>query len=172
MLDPKMEKALNQQVNAELYAFYLYLSIATWMEDEGLAGMGAWMRSQAEEEVSHAMRIYGFIQERGGRVTLAAIDGPPAEWDSAQAAFKAALEHEVKVTGMINALVDLSQEIKDHAAGAFLQWFVTEQVEEEAQVQEILDKFKLGGGHPGFHYMLDKELGARPASFIAPPPEE
>ncbi|MBN2171816.1 MAG: ferritin [Candidatus Krumholzibacteriota bacterium] len=171
MLDPKMEKALNKQVNAELFAFYLYLSIATWMEDKGLLGMGTWMRSQAEEEVSHAMRLYGFVQERGGRVTLAAIDAPATEWKSAQDAFTAALAHEVKVTGMINGLVDLAHEIKDHAAAVFLQWFVSEQVEEEAQVQEILDKFKLAGDHPGFLYMLDKELGSRPASFITPPLE-
>ena len=172
MLDPKMETALNKQVNAELYASYLYLSMATWLESEGLGGMGAWMRGQAEEEMAHIMRFYGFIQERGGRVLLSAIEGPPTQWDSPEAAFRGGLEHEVKVTGMINELVALAHEIKDYASVSFLQWFVDEQVEEESSAQDILDKFKIGAGHPGFLYMLDKELGARPATFFAPPTGE
>ena len=171
MLDPKMEKALNEQVNAEMYSSYFYLAMAAWLEDEGLGGMGAWMRGQAEEEMAHAMRLYGYIQERGGRVIMAAIEAPPLEWKNAHDVFEKVLEHEMKVTGMINDLVTLSRELGDYATENVLQWFVSEQVEEEASVQEILDKFKLGEGHPGFLFMLDKELNARPTQLFGAPAE-
>ena len=171
MIDPRMEKALNEQVNAEMYSSYFYLSMAAWLEGEGLGGMGAWMRGQAEEEMEHTMRFYSYIQERGGRVVMTAIDGPPTEWDSALAVFENVLEHEILVTGLINDLVTLARELKDYASEAFLQWFVGEQVEEESSVQDILDKFKLGSGHPGFLFMLDKELSARPTKLFGPPAE-
>ena len=172
MIDPKMEKALNEQINAEMYSSYFYLSMAAWLEDEGLGGMGAWMRAQAVAEMEHAMRFYGYIQERGRRVVLTAIDGPPTDWDSAHTIFENVLEHEIKVTGLINDLVTLARKLKDYASESFLQWFVGEQVEEESSVQAILDKFKLGAGHPGFLFMLDKELSARPTKLFGPPVEE
>jgi ferritin len=155
--------ALNKQVNAELYSSYLYLAMSAYLESQNLKGMARWMRLQAQEEDMHAMKIFDFIHERGGRVTWTAIEGPPVEWDSPRAVFEAGLEHEKKVTGLINDLVDLSIAEKDHAANTFLQWFVTEQVEEEASFREILDKFGIGSGHPGFLFHLDMELGKRPA---------
>ena len=161
MMKAKIQEAFNRQVNAELYSAYLYLAMAAHLESRGLSGMAAWMKAQHQEETMHAMKFFDFIHERGGRLQLTALEGPPGEWDSALAVFKAGLEHEEKVSGMINSLVDLALAESDHATNAFLQWFVTEQVEEEASFQDIIDKFELGADHPGFLFMLDKELGQR-----------
>lgn len=161
MLSEKMEEALNEQVNAELYSAYIYLSMAAYFRKTNLPGFARWMELQAQEEVGHAMKIYAFIDERGGAVALKAIDGPPTEWGSPLEAFEAAYGHEQKVTGMINDLVDLADEVDDKAAGAFLQWFVTEQVEEEASAHEIVQKLKLIGDQAGPLFMLDNVMGRR-----------
>ena len=162
MLDKKMEKALNKQINAEFYSAYLYLAMAADFADKGLAGGQNWMTVQAQEEVSHAMKIYDFVVERGGAVTLTAIAAPQTAWEhGGWPMFDDALKHEQKVTGMINKLVDLAIELKDHATNQFLQWFVAEQVEEEASAQEQVDKVALAGEAPGGLYVLDKEWGAR-----------
>jgi ferritin len=161
MMMPEIEQAFNRQVNAETYSAFLYLSMSTFLESKGLRGMASWMRIQFDEEMVHAMKFIDFINERGGRALLGAMEAPPTEWDSPRAVYEAALEHESKVTGLINDLVDLAIKEKDHAAATFLQWFVNEQVEEESTVHDILDKFALGGDHPGFLYMLDAELGQR-----------
>jgi ferritin len=161
MLKEPVENALNDQINAEFQAEYLYLSMAAYFEEEGLPGFAAWMRAQAAEERSHAMRIYDYVIERDGRVTLDAIDAPQADWESPQAAFKAAYEHEVKVTGLIDDLVALARAENDNATENMLQWFVAEQVEEEATAQDILDKLgHVGDDGPGL-LMIDQELGAR-----------
>lgn len=162
MIDEKMQEALNKQVNAELYSSYLYLSMSAWFELVNLKGMAHWMRLQADEENMHAMKIFDYIIERGGRVVLRAIDEPPAEWDSPLAAFQAADEHEHKVTGMINDLVNLALELKDHATNNMLQWFVAEQVEEEASTDEVVQQLKMIGDSQGL-LMLDKALGERQA---------
>ena len=161
MISKKMEEALNEQVNAELYSSYLYLSMESYFKAQNLNGFANWMRIQTQEELTHAMKMYDFINERGGRVLLKAIEGPPTEWDTTLTVFKAVYEHEQKVTVLINNLVDLSLGEKDHASSTFLQWFVTEQVEEEAAARTIVDKLKLIGDNPLPLYMLDGELGQR-----------
>jgi ferritin len=164
MLSKKMQDALNGQINAELYSSYLYLSMSACFESTNMPGMAAWMRVQAEEEKMHAMKIFDFVADRGGRVTLAAIAAPPTEWESPLAAFEAAYGHEQKVTGLINELVKLSREENDPATDIFLQWFVTEQVEEEKTADDIVQKLKMVQGQLAALYLLDKELGARQAA--------
>ena len=169
MINKKMEEALNAQVNAELYSAYLYLSMESYFQSLNLNGFANWMRVQTQEEVSHAMKIYDFINERGGRALLKGIDGPPTEWNSPLAVFKAAYAHEQKVTGLINGLVDLAIKEKDHATNSFLQWFVNEQVEEEASADEIVQQLKMMEKAPGGMFMLDRELGQR---VFTPPAAE
>jgi len=161
MLSQKIQDAFNQQLNAELYSAYLYLSMSAYFESVTLKGMANWMRIQAQEEVQHAERFYNFINERGGRVLLAPIEGPKTEWHSPLEVFEETCVHEAKVTGLINELVDLATMEKDHAANAFLQWFVTEQVEEEAAPKEIADKLKLAASNTSVLLMIDQELGQR-----------
>ena len=169
MISKKMEQALNDQVNAELYSAYLYLSMESYFKSLNLNGFANWMRVQTQEEISHAMKIYNFINERGGRVILKAIEGPQTKWDSHFAVFEAVYAHEQKVTGLINNLVDLAVEEKDHATNSFLQWFVNEQVEEESSADEIVQQLKMMKDAPGGLFMLDRELGQR---VFAPPAAE
>lgn len=161
MSNKVLEKALNEQLNAEMYSSYLYLSMSAYFSDAGLSGFANWMRIQAQEELSHAMKFYDYINERGGRVLLKQIDAPETEWESPLAAMEAVLEHEKKVTALINDLVDLAIKEKDHATNIFLQWFVTEQVEEEDSVNEVLSKLKLIGGEGNGMFIIDKELSTR-----------
>ena len=168
MLNPKIEEAFNRQLNAELFSSYLYLSMAAYFESQNLKGMAHWMRIQVQEENLHGMKFFDFINERGGRVTLTEIAAPQVEWTSPVAAFQAAYEHECKVSGLINELADLALSEKDHAANAFLQWFITEQVEEEASVLEITEQLKLAGDQGSLLLMLDRELGQRTPPAAAP----
>ena len=161
MLSKKMEKAINQQINAELYSSYLYLSMATYFESISLDGFSNWMRQQVQEELFHAMKMFDFVCDRGGRVILKAIDGPPSKWASPLDAFANVLTHEQKVTGLINDLVNLTLEERDHATTTFLQWFVSEQVEEESTAGTLVDKLKLIGKDANGLFMLDTELGQR-----------
>ena len=161
MISEKMQEALNGQLNAEIYSSYLYLSMAAYFQHINLGGFAAWMRVQAQEELVHVMKYYDFINERGGRVVLKPVEGPPAEWESPLAAFEAAYEHEQKVSGLINDLVERALEERDHASNIFLQWFVTEQVEEEDTANGVVQKIKLMGDARGGHFMLDQELGQR-----------
>jgi ferritin len=167
MLSKNMAKGLNGQINAELYSSYMYLSMSAWFERAGLAGLGNWMRQQAQEEMFHAMKMFNFVNDRGGRVILAAIDKPPADWKSAAEVFQATLAHEQKVTGLINELTNLALDERDHATNIFLQWFISEQVEEESGVGAILDKLKLIGKDSSGLFALDQELGLR---IFTPPP--
>ena len=169
MISKKMVKALNEQVNAELFSAYLYLSMEAYFKSLNLNGFANWMKVQTQEEVAHAMKIYEFINERGGRITLKAIDGPETEWDSPLTVFKAIYEHEQKVTGLINNLVNLAIEEKDHATNTFLQWFVNEQVEEESSANEKVQQLKMMEKAPGGMFMLDRELGQR---VFTPPATE
>ena len=161
MLSKKMEKALNEQLNAELYSAYLYLAMSAWFESQNVPGFAAWMRIQHREETVHGMKFFKFVAERRGRVALKAIEEPAREWKSPLAAFEAAFKHEQYITGRIGDLVNLAVEEKDHAANAFLQWFVNEQVEEEASVDGIVQKLKMAEKSPGALLMLDHELGQR-----------
>lgn len=164
MASNKMLDALNEQLNKEMYSSYLYLSMSSYFEDQNLAGMAAWMRTQSEEEYAHAMKFYDFILQIDGRVKLLQIDEPAFEWDSPQSAFENALEHEKFITKSIHSIVDLALEEKDHATHSFLGWFVTEQVEEEDTAKAIIDKFTLIGDNKSGLYMLDRELGERPTA--------
>jgi ferritin len=161
MLDKKMETAINNQLNAELYSSYLYLSMSAYFQSINLPGFANWMRVQAQEELVHAMKFYDFINERGGRVTLQQIEGPPTEWSSPIDVFENTYKHEQKVTGLINDLVNLAVEARDHATNIFLQWFVTEQIEEEASADEVVQRLKLVGDAKGGLFMLDREVGQR-----------
>jgi len=161
MISEKMSNALNGQLNAELYSAYLYLSMEAYFQAANLPGFANWMRVQAQEEQCHAMKFYDFINERGGRVILQQIQAPPNEWDSPLAVFEVVLAHEKKVTGLINGLVDLAIEEKDHAANSFLQWFVDEQVEEEDSAGTIVGQLKLIKESPQALFLMDKELSQR-----------
>lgn len=160
MMKPKIEKAFNDQINWEMYSGYIYLAMASYFSDKGLSGFARWMKNQAGEELFHAMKMYDYVNERGGRAVLKEIGAPPKEWKSSLDAFETALEHEQGVTERINKMMDLAIKEKDHASASFLQWYVDEQVEEEDSVGEIVAKLKLIGDG-GAAYMLDKELGAR-----------
>jgi ferritin len=156
-----MQEALNKHANAEFYSSYLYLSMSAYLQSLNLAGFAHWMRVQAQEELAHAMKFYDHVIERGGRVTLQAVEAPQHQWDSPLAAFEDAYRHEQKVTSLINQLVDEAVQTKDHATNGFLQWFVSEQVEEEASVDAIVQKLKLVGDSPGGLFMIDHRLGER-----------
>ena len=164
MLTEKMEKALNGQLNAELYSSYLYLSMNAYFKSVNLDGFANWMYYQAQEELEHSMKFYDFVIQRGGKVVLAQIEAPPSEWDSPLAVFEATLAHEQKVTGLINDLVEIALEEHDHATNIFLQWFVSEQVEEEESVGGVLEQLKLMGDAKGGLFMIDRELAKRSPS--------
>ena len=168
MLSHKMQEALNDQINAEYFSSYLYLAMAAHCEAINLDGFANWLRVQTQEEMAHAMKFFGFVLERGGRVELKAIEAPPSQWESPLAIFEATLKHEQYITDRINKLVDLALAESDHATNAFLQWFVSEQVEEEATADGILQKLKLMADAPGGLFMLDRELAQR---TFTPPAE-
>lgn len=167
MISERVEKVLNEQVNAEMYSAYLYLSMSSYFDSVNLPGFAQWMKTQAQEEMVHAMKFYDFIHERGGRVLLEAIEAPQTQWTNPVEAFAATLGHEQKVTGLINDLVDVAIAEKDHATNIFLQWFVTEQVEEEASVDAVLQKLKMVGDQGHGLFMMDRELGTRVAATAA-----
>jgi ferritin len=169
MIGKKMEEALNEQINAEFYSAYIYLAMAAYFEGQNLQGCAAWMRTQVQEESAHAMKFYDFVNERGGRVVLKAVQQPPKEWKSPLDAFEAAYEHEQYITDRINKLVDLAITEKDHATNSFLQWFVNEQVEEETSVDTVVQNLKMAEKAPGAMFMIDRELGQR---TFTPPTEE
>ena len=160
-MNKKMEDALNKQINEELFSAYLYFSMAAHFESENLDGFAGWMKAQAQEEVFHAMKIYTFVNERGGKAVMAAIKAPQTEWKSPKAAFEDSLEHEKYITGCIHRLVETARAEKDYPAEVMLQWFVTEQVEEEDSVGKVLEKLNMIGDQPHLLLMLDRELGAR-----------
>ena len=166
MMDKKMIKAINDQINAELYSSYLYLSMAAYFDSISLKGSAIWMRVQVMEEQAHTKKFYDYLTARGGRVVLTEIKAPPSEWDTPLAVFEHILEHEQMVTGLINSLVDLSQKLKDHATNSFLQWYVDEQVEEEESADEVIQSLKLNENNPGGLFMIDKELANR--VFVPP----
>ena len=160
-MNKKMWQTLNEQVNHELYAAYLYLAMAAYFEDKNFQGFAYWMHKQSKEEIGHAMKIYNYLYERGSKVELLPIAQPKTVWKSPLDAFKDALKHEQKVTGLINNLVTIAEKEKDRAAFSFLQWYVDEQVEEENQVNEIIAKLEMIKDCSGCLLMLNHELGKR-----------
>lgn len=163
MISDKMQKALNAQINAEIFSSYLYLSMAAYLESQNWSGMAAWMKVQSGEEYGHAMKIYGYLNEVDGTVILEEIEKPKATWKSTLQAFEEAYQHELEITKKINDLVGLAIEEKDYATNLFLNWFVTEQVEEIATVTQIINKFNLIGDNKTSLFLLDRELGMRAA---------
>ena len=161
MIGRRMQDAMNEQIMHEAGSAYLYFAMAADFHAKGLDGMAQWMKAQALEEVGHALRFFHYINDRGGRVELLAIDKPQVEWESPLAAFEAALGHEEFITGRIDELVKIAREENDNAADIMLQWFVTEQVEEEDSVSKVVDMLKLVGESGYGLLMADRELGQR-----------
>lgn len=161
MVTKKLQDALNHQINHELYSSYLYLSMSAHFESVNLPGFARWMKVQSGEETEHGMKFYHYVIERGGRVVLEAIAKPPVEYKSPLETMKKVLEHEKKVTGMIDALYELSQKEKDYPTQVMLHWFINEQVEEEKNASDIIEMLKNIGEAPAGLMMLDSRLGAR-----------
>lgn len=166
MINEKMEKAFLDQINKELYSEYLYLSMKAYFASLNLNGFANWMDVQVQEEHAHAMGMFNYVIERGGKIILEAIDKPETNWESPLEVFKKVLAHEEYVTSRINALMDVAEETKDRAAMTFLNWYIKEQVEEEANVGGILAQLELIKDDKSALFALDKELAAR--TFVAP----
>jgi ferritin len=161
MFSQAVSKAMNDQIQAELYSAYLYLAMSAHFEAENMPGFAHWMQLQANEEMEHAMKFYGFIQDRGGRVVLQAIQQPQTTFDSPLSIFEQAYAHEQKVTALINSIYDVARQENDYASQTFLNWFVDEQVEEEKNASQIVDTLRMVGDSPAALFMLDRQLGAR-----------
>jgi ferritin len=161
MLSPDLENAMNTQIASELYSSHLYLAMSAYCEAEGLQGFATWFRMQSDEERDHALRFLRHVVDRGGRATLTGMDAPANDFGSPQGAFEQALAHEMNVTMMIDGLYGMAVQHGDYASQVFLQWFVTEQVEEERTATEIVQTLKNLGNDPASLLILDRELGAR-----------
>ena len=161
MMNTRVEEAMNKQINAELYSAYLYASMAAYFQSQGLPGFANWMRVQFQEEQFHGFKMFDWVCERNGRVLLTAIEGPQTEWKDAVDIFETTLKHEQLVTSLINNLMSIAIEEKDYATVNLLQWFVNEQVEEEANATKILDELRMVYGNGQGMLMLDRELAAR-----------
>ena len=160
-MDESVRDAVNRQIGQELKAGYLYLAMSAHFERVSLLGFAKWMREQAQEELEHAMKLFDFMNHRGARVELPAVDAPPADFGAPLEIFQEALEHEEEVTRLIHELYDLCVGEHDHATQLELNWFITEQVEEEASVGTIVDQLRMAGDNEAAVLMLDRELGAR-----------
>jgi Ferritin-like protein len=161
MISEKMVNALNEQINKEIYSAYLYMSMSAYSTFIGLRGFANWFMVQYQEEMTHAMKIYDYVNDQGTQVKLMAISQPPTDFESPLDMFEKTLDHEKFVTKSINGLVDLAIEEKDHATNIFLQWFVTEQIEEEGNDNDIIAKLKLVGSEGNGLFIIDKELAQR-----------
>lgn len=161
MIDKELQDALNRQINNEMSSAYIYLSMAAYCESVNLPGMAHWMRVQHQEEMEHAMKFFDFITDRNGRVLLQTIPQPPTGFKSALDAFEQTLAHEQKVTDAINKLYELALQKKDYPSQVFLQWFITEQVEEEKDASQIVETLKIISDKPHSLIYLDKQLGKR-----------
>lgn len=161
MISQTMQDALNAHIQAENYSAYLYLAMSAWCDQTNFKGFGRWLRVQANEEREHALKMMDYLLDRGGKVTLRAIDAPPAEFGSMQHVFEAVLAHEQHVTGLVHKLFQTARAEKDLASEAFLQWYVAEQVQEEATATEVVEKIRMVGDRPGSVLYLDKEYGKR-----------
>jgi ferritin len=160
-MNKKLQEAFNEQIKNELYSAYIYLSMAAYADSVNLSGLSHWMKAQVKEEEIHAMKMFNFLADRGVKVVLQAIPQPPEKFSSPKEVFEKTLEHEQKVTGLINDLYNLANKVGDNAASIFLQWFVTEQVEEEKSATEILQQLKIIKPDSPAMFMLDAQLGKR-----------
>lgn len=161
MLTETVEKALNEQINKELFSAYLYLSMAADFESKNWAGFAKWMKAQSAEELNHAMKLFNYVLERGGHVELMAIEKPQQTWESPLKVFQDAYDHERFITQSIYSLLEIAQSAKDYGTMEFLQWYVKEQVEEEAQAEHVMKKLEMINDAPAGLLMLDHELGQR-----------
>ena len=161
MLDKTVQDAINEQVKNELYSSYLYLAMSAHFENASLPGFAKWTRMQAQEEVEHAMKLFDYVNERGGRVILEGIDQPPVEYGTPLEIFEMVYEHEQKVTGLIHNLYEVALTQKDYATQVMLHWFIDEQVEEEDNSGMMVDQLKMGGDHNAGILQLDKYAGRR-----------
>ena len=161
MLGKRMQDAINEQINAELYSAYLYLSMAAYTEAANLPGFAHWMRAQANEEVEHALKLFKYVGERGGRVVLTAIEQPQVEWTSPLHVFEHTLEHERKVTSLIHGLYEVALAEKDYASQMLLHWYIEEQVEEESNAEQIVAALKMAGEKPQGLLIVDQQLASR-----------
>jgi ferritin len=162
-INKKMQDAINEQINAELFSAYMYLSMSGWFESINLPGFAHWMKVQWQEEIGHADKFFKYLYERGGQAALKAIAQPPTQWKSPLDVFEATLAHERKVTGLIDNIVALARKEKDNATEILLQWYVTEQVEEEKNADQIVQQLKMIKDSTGGLFMLDHHLGKRAA---------
>ena len=167
MLDSEIENAINGQINAEIFSSHLYYSMSAYFESLSLKGFSHWLRVQALEELTHVQKFFSYVHERGGRATMLAVEAPPTEWESPLGAFEAVYAHEVEVSGLINELMNLSLARNDHATTNFLQWFIAEQVEEEASADQVVQRLKLVNKTEGGIFMLDQEMDKR--TFVQQP---
>ena len=161
MISKTLNDEMNIQINKEMYSAYLYLSMSAYFESVNLLGFAKWMRVQSQEEMEHAMKFYDYVLDRGGKVSLAAIDKPPAEFASPLAIFEQAYEHEQMVTGRINHIYSLAVKESDYACQVFLNWFISEQVEEEKNASQIVDILRMIPEKSGAIFQLDHQLGKR-----------
>jgi len=168
MVKTKVEESINQQIQAEFFSFYLYLSMSSYFKNLHLDGFAHWFYIQAQEELIHALKLVNFLNERGGRVRLLPLDGPQVDWPSPADAVAAALEHEQYISSRINDLLDLATKEKDHATAVLMHWYVNEQVEEEATAETLLHQVKTLAKSPEGLIMLDRELATRPAPVAGP----
>lgn len=166
MINEKMEKAFNTQINREYFSAYLYLSMSANMQEVGLPGFASWLRVQAQEETFHANAMFDYVLQRGGKIKLQTIETPKHQWENVLEVFQDTLAHEEQVTVWINELAEIADETKDRAATKFIQWFIGEQVEEEANANDIVSKLKLINLNGDALFAMDKELGMR--VFVPP----
>ena len=166
MINEKLQEAFNDQINKELYSEYLYLAMKVYFQEQNLQGFVNWFDVQVQEEHAHAMGMFNYLNERGGSIKLEAIDKPVVEGDCPLTIFEHVLRHEEFVTSRINALMDVADEVRDRAALSFLDWYLKEQVEEEANVDRVLATLRLIGDDKKALLMLDKDLAAR--TFVQP----
>ncbi len=163
MLSKGIQEAINEQIHHEFHSSYVYLAMSAYLEAANFQGFAQWMRMQAKEEVNHAMKLFDYVNDRNGRVTLKALEQPPANFKSVLDTFEHALAHEQKVTGMIHSLYALVMKENDYASQVALQWFINEQVEEEATATAVVDRLKIAGNDGAALLMLDREMGSRQA---------
>jgi ferritin len=168
MISETMQAAINDQINREFYSAYVYLAMSAHLDVKNFTGMARWMRAQYEEELGHGLKLLDFLVDRGGTVELKPIKAPSSRLDSPLACFEAALEHEREITRDLAKLYDQSMREKDHATHALMEWFMTEQVEEEKVAEEIVDKLRLAGENGAALLMMEMELGKRPAAAPSP----